>query len=156
VTKRTPLEGFHAARLDALEEAVTEAEKTLRAETDPALSPNERLAMFKRLQAWPRIVLAIYETELAIAQKDRNKRGSPGAQREEPSEVAYAMVGDALGLGPDRIRDLCREARRHQRQGLPPKHRMRAAEFIAYLRKPRKSSQSAGGTVLPRKGHPAK
>jgi hypothetical protein len=133
VTKRTPLEKFQAARLDALDEAITEAEKTDRAENDPVLSLNERLAMFKRLQAWPRIVLAIYDTELAIAQQGRHGRGPPKAGREEPSEIAYTIVGDALGLGPDRIRDLCREGRRHRAQGLPPKRRMRAAEFLAYL-----------------------
>jgi hypothetical protein len=125
VTKRTPLERFHAARLDALEETVAEAEKTCRAETDPALSWEQRLHMFKRLQAWPRIVLGLYQAELAVAQKQKH-----GAQQHgKASDMAFDIVGEALGLGPDRIRHLCREARGHLRQGLPARPKIRAAEF---------------------------
>jgi hypothetical protein len=139
VTKRTPLEKFQAARLDAWEEVVTEAERTLRAETDPALSPNERLDIFMSLQAWPRIVLGLYRAELAIAQSDPAHKG-------EPSDIAYDVVGESLGLGPDRIRDLCREGRRHEDQGMPAKPKISATEFVGKVLRGRATPRRKRGT----------
>jgi hypothetical protein len=127
VTKRTPLEQFHAATLDALEKTVDEAEKTRLAETDPALSREQRLRIFKSLQAWPRIVLGLYQAELAVAQRQKQENGAQ--QPGEPSDIAYEIVGKALGVGPDRIRHLCREGRCHLRQGMPARPEIRAAEF---------------------------
>ena len=74
---------------------------------------------FKSLQAWPRIVWGLYRAELAIAQKDRKEKGAPEDGREEPSEIAYRVVGKAIDLGADRVRVLCREGRRHLKQGMP-------------------------------------
>ena len=136
MTKRTPLERYRRAlerfdrdHLDGLEEIASDNEKMHRAETDPNLSPNERLDEFMSVQAWPRIVLGLYEAELEIAQKERREKGKPRHGREEPSEIAAITVGSALGLGPDRIHDLCREGRWHLKRGMPPKLKLRAAVF---------------------------
>ena len=79
----------------------------------------KRLELFKSLQAWPRIVLGLYRAELAIASKDRKEKGAPEYGSEKPSEIARYAVGEALGLGPDRVRDLCKEGHRHLKQGMP-------------------------------------
>jgi len=140
MTKKTPLEEFHDAKkaredagLEALNKAGDEAEKTLKAETDPSLTLDQRLEIFKGLQAWPRIVLGLYNAELALAQEKRKNHGAPKYGREEPSETAFRVVGEAVRLGPDRIRDLCREGRRHLKERMPPKPEIRAAEFIKRL-----------------------
>jgi hypothetical protein len=139
VTKRTPLEKFYDARRDALEQAIAERERARQAETDPALSPNERLDIFMGLQAWPRIVLGLYRAELAIAQSDPARKG-------EASDVAYDVVGESLGLGPDRIRDLCREGRRHEAQGMPPKPEITAAKFVDKVLRGRATPRRKRGT----------
>lgn len=136
MAKRTPLqkyisalEAFESALLDAQEESVIDMEQTHRAETDPNLSPGERLDIFRALQAWPRIVLGLYNAELAIAQSDRKENGDTD-HNDKPSDIAHDIVGEALGLGPDRIRDLCKEGRRHLNEGMPRKIEIRAAEFV--------------------------
>src|SRR5262245_44669688 len=138
MTKRTPLEkyrraqhAFESAKLDMLEAGVEEAEKTQRAENDPDYSPKERLDIFKSLQAWPRIVLGLYEAELAIAQNDRKQNGD--TKHGKPSDIAYEAVGKAVGLGPDRVRDLCREGRRHLKEGWPARLKISAAQFKEYI-----------------------
>jgi hypothetical protein len=128
VTKLTPVEEYKTLRervadqMKAAHKRVhDDAEKTARALSDPDLSFDERLEIFKSLQAWPRIVLGLYEAELAIAQKDRKEKGRPKYGGEEPSEIAPRVVGETIGLGPDRVRDLCRKGRTHLKQGMPPK-----------------------------------
>jgi hypothetical protein len=142
MTKRTPLREYRAAleklnadqekarrefearRLKAVERSKADRDKIIRAETDPSLSPEERLEIFKGLQGWPRIVLGLYEAELEnITNADR-----PG----KPSDIAYEKVGKVLGLlGPDRIKALCNEARRQLKEGMPAGFvvNMTAAEF---------------------------
>ena len=64
----------------------------------------------------------MYEAELkAVSAADRGK----------PSDVAYEKVGKVVGLGPDRIKALCNEARRHLKEGMPAGFvvNMTAAEF---------------------------
>jgi hypothetical protein len=141
MTKRTPLQERHAAleklhaawqkaleefeskRLDAIERPVNDRDKIIRAETDPKLSPKERLEIFKGLQGWPRIVLGLYEAEL------KNVTADDGDGK--PSDIAYEKVGNVVGLGPDRIKALCNEARRHLKEGMPAGFvvNMTAAEF---------------------------
>jgi hypothetical protein len=141
VKKRTPREQLRALReaqlklLQAeIEKASAEAENTVRALSDPDLSPDQRLDIFKKLQAWPRIVLGLYRAELALAQKDRKDNGTPEYGSEEPSEIALRIVGDAVGfLGPDRIHDLCREGRRHEREGMPQQGTVTVAQFEEVL-----------------------
>jgi hypothetical protein len=142
MTKRTPLREYRAAleklnaaqgkarrefearRLKAVERSKADRDKIIRAETDPSLSPEERLEIFKGLQGWPRIVLGLYEAELEnITATDR-----PG----KPLDIAYEKVGEVVGLlGPDRIKDLCKEGRRQLREGMSAKLvvKMTAAEF---------------------------
>ena len=102
-----------------MENVHADAEKTVRAQSDPDLSPDERLEIFKSLQAWPRIVLGLYRAELAIAENNRKENDVPEYGREKPSEIAQRVVGDVIDLGPDRVRDLCKEGRRHLNQGMP-------------------------------------
>ena len=78
---------------------------------------------------FPRIVLGLYRAELAIAQKDREQDGALEYGREKPSEIARRVVGEALHLGPDRVRDLCAMGRRHEKEGMPPQAEMTAANF---------------------------
>jgi hypothetical protein len=112
-----------------MEKVFAESEKRMGALLDPNLSANQRLAIFKELQAWPRIVLGMYRAELARAQTDRKDHGIPAYGSEEPSEIAYRVIGDAVGLGPDRIRDLCRQDRRHEEQGMPHEPTAAVAQF---------------------------
>jgi len=72
----------------------------------------------------------LYEAELAIAQDARKKNGDT-EHNGEPSDIACIVVGEAVGLGPDRVRDLCREARGHLKEGQPEKIKVKisAAEF---------------------------
>jgi hypothetical protein len=141
VTKRTPLEKQQKLRERAAAEVRTEmeknvyadAEKTVQALSDPDLSFDERLQIFKTLQAWPRIVLGLYRAELAIVRKERSEKGAPEYGREKPSEIARYAVGDALGLGPDRVRELCKEGLRHLNQGMPPKPEITVAQFKQIL-----------------------
>jgi hypothetical protein len=127
--KRTPLQEYRTAleevraaqekaeaefankELDAIDRTLDDRDKVIRAETDPNLSPEERLALFKSLQAWPRIVLGLYEAE----QKNVTAAERPG----KPSDIAYEKVGKVVGLGPDRIKALCNEARRQLKEGMP-------------------------------------
>ena len=140
MTKRTPLEKQQKLRERAAAEVQAEmenvwadAEKTARARSDPDLFPDQRLEIFKSLQAWPRIVLGLYCAELAIAREERIKKGAPEYGREKPSETARYAVGDAVGLGPDRVRELCKEGLRHLNQGMPPKPEITAAMFRRML-----------------------
>jgi hypothetical protein len=137
VTKRTPREQLQAFRKDQLkrlraeiDKAAAESVNTLRALSDRDLSLDQRLDIFKKLQAWPRIVLGLYCAELVIAQKDRKDNGTPEYGREEPSEIALRKVGEAVGLGPDRIRALCTEGRCHLEQGMPQMGVITAAKFM--------------------------
>lgn len=140
MTKRTPLKKFQAWSQKALAEgkAVIEAEfadseDMVRVMSDAALSYEKRLTRFKKWQSWPRVVLGLYEAELAIAQKGREEKGPPEYGRLEPSEEAADTVGDAVGLGRDRIHKLCNEGRLHEAEGLPPKPRISVAEFKRQL-----------------------
>ena len=125
-----------AARVDEIERHFSESESLVRAKSDPTLSVDQRLEIFKGLQR-PRIVLGLYRAELALAQKqrytERTEKRVPQTGREEPSEIARDSVAEALGLGPDRIRDLCREGDRHLKQGMPPQPEMTVTEFKRQL-----------------------
>jgi hypothetical protein len=131
MTKRTPLqeyramvakrdaahnaadEEFESKRLDAIERSLNERDKIIQAETDPSLSREERQKIFRSLRAWPRIALGIYETELAIAKKERREKGPPEYGRLEPSEIAADAVGNVVGLKRDRIFKLVSKGKRH-------------------------------------------
>jgi hypothetical protein len=127
VTKRkqTPLQKYYArhAAVRRKEESKLnrDVELTRKAEQDPDLSPRQRLDIFKRLQAWPRIVLGLYRAELEIAQTKKQQSGAQDFGDEKPSDAAYRVIGEALGLGPDRIHDLCAEGRQQESEGWPPK-----------------------------------
>ena len=158
MTKRTPLERHQALRQVEIERAFTEAENALRIFENPKLSPGQRLEALKKQQDWPRTVLGLYRAERDVVDKKDGR----------PSEVAHEVVGEALGLGPDRIRDLCREGRRHQRQGMPAKAKITASEFRRQLsitvteseaselrqKWAEKKTLAHGGTVLTAKRHP--
>jgi hypothetical protein len=140
MTKRTPLQEyrtalekrraaeekarreFEARRLKAVERPKADRDKIIRAETDPSLSSEERLEIFKGLQGWPRIVLGLYEAE---------RENITAADRGKPSDIAYEKVGEVVSLGPDRIKALCNQARRHLKEGMPAGFvvKMTAAEF---------------------------
>jgi hypothetical protein len=129
MTKRTPLERYEAWQQKslllgkaAIEAHYTEDEALVRVLSDASLSYKQRLARFKRFQAWPRIVLGLYEAELAVAQKNRQANG-------RPYEIARDKIEEAIDLKSDRIRDLCREGKRHLEQGMPSKPQKTAAEF---------------------------
>jgi hypothetical protein len=139
MTKRTPLqeyraalETFELAKLRAREKALSDYEKTFRVHTDPSLSPTERLQLFKSLQAWPRIVLGIYQAELTIAQKQ--KRDNPAGVHGKPSDIAYEKIAKVVCLENDRIHALCKQGRRHLREGQPQKPKISAARFREILR----------------------
>src|SRR5262252_5438356 len=141
MTKRTPLQEYRAAlaKRDAaiekarkdletttsiwVKRAEEERERIKRIESDPSLSPEQRIALLMSLRGWPRIVLGLYQAELInITAAD-----GPGT----PSDIAYENVGKVVGLGPDRIKALCSEARRQLREGMPAGFvvNMTAAEF---------------------------
>lgn len=123
---------------DALELSETEKANVNRVDNDPDLDPADRYMILETLHAWPRIVLSIYEGELAAAQRDRKSNGVADQHgREEPSEIAERKVGELLGVGADRVRQICGEARQHIRGGWPSKPKVTVAEFLAYLRAPR-------------------
>lgn len=143
MTKRTPAEKYQKLRESVLaeiqaaaENVHAEAEKTLRALSDPDLSPDDTLEIFKTLQAWPRIVLGLYRAELIIAKKDRKDKGAPEYGQEMPSEIARNVVAEAVDLGPDRVRELCKEGLRHLKQGMPSRVETTAAEFREMLSTP--------------------
>jgi hypothetical protein len=136
MTKPTLLERHQARRQTELaqkqaqiEEDFTDMENMLQAMSDPDLSLQMRIEIFKSLEAWPRIVLGLYNAELTIAQRNRREKGD-SEHNDEPSDIAYSVVAEALDLGPDRIRDLCRKGRRQINQGEPPQQEITAAEFI--------------------------
>jgi hypothetical protein len=143
MTKRTPLQeyrvalekrnmalqAFGKAKEAAIGCALSDAEKVHRIETDGSLTPPQRLETLKSLQAWPRIVLGVYEAERArVARKARKDRHS------EPSDIAYDAVGKVVGLSGERVKALCREGRQHLKEGMPPKPRVSVAAFKRYLR----------------------
>lgn len=144
--KLTPLQEYRAAveklnaaqleyenrRLDAIEGSLNEIEKIKRIETDSGLTPNERLEIFKSLRAWPRIVLGIYEFENAA---EKRKKKNPVWADGKPSYRAYEKIGKVTGLSDDRIKDLCKEGRRHIREGQPKgiKENISAAQFKRIL-----------------------
>ena len=78
-------------------------------------------------------MLGLYEAELAIAQNDRKQNGV--TRTGTPSDIAYDEVGRAVGLGLDRVRDLCREGRRHLKHGMPVKLKISAAQFKKHIHK---------------------
>lgn len=141
MTKRTPLQEYRTARerrraahekadeefeskkLDALERALNDHDKIIQIETDPSLTPEQRLVALKGLRGWPRIVLGLYEAEL--------KNATPADRPGKSSDIAYERVGEVVGLGPDRIKALCNEARRQLNEGMPKGFvvNMTAAEF---------------------------
>lgn len=145
--KRTPLEKYRDAsekyqadvkkaqdkldtvRLDQMERSLDDRDAIIRVETDPNLSPEQRLLIFKGLLGWPRIVLGLYEAEREIA--EQQKRENPVAAHGEPSDIACENVGRVVGLGADRIKALCTEGRRHLNEGMPAGFvvKMTAAEF---------------------------
>ena len=143
MTKRTPLQEYRAAlekrnaalqafgraKEAAIERVVSDAEKVLRIEKDGSLTSRKRLEILKSLQAWPRIVLGVYEAKRArVAQEARKNRHG------EPSDIAYNAVGKVIGLSGDRVKALCSEGRRHLKEGIPPKPRVSVAAFKRYLR----------------------
>src|SRR5215813_6240680 len=83
--------------------------------TSPILTAKPAGGFRRGFRRWPRIVLGLYEAELAIAQNDRKQNGV--TRTGTPSDIAYDEVGRAVGLGLDRVRDLCREGRRHLKHG---------------------------------------
>src|SRR5262249_51328801 len=145
MTKRTPLqerhialeklnaarkkaqEKFESKKLDAIERALNDYEKIKQIETDPSLTPEERLVAFRGLRGWPRIVLGLYEAEL----ENVTAADSPG----KSSDIAYEKVGKVVRLGSDRIKALCNEARRQLKEGMPAGFvvNMTAAEFEGRL-----------------------
>jgi len=128
MTKRTPLQEYRAAlekwhtarekareqfeskKLDVIERVLDDRELIKRIETDPTLSPEDRLARCKGLRGWPRMVLGLYEGE---------KKAVPAADIGKPSDIAYEKIGKVVNLGPDRIKALCNEARRQLKDGMP-------------------------------------
>jgi hypothetical protein len=128
-------EEFENKKLDAIEKYLNDTDKIKRAETDSSLSAKERLEIFKSHLAWPRIVLGIYEAELAIAQKERNEKGPPEYGRLEPSEIAADAVGRVVGLKRDRIFKIVNEGRQHIADGQPQSNKVNitAAEFEKLL-----------------------
>jgi hypothetical protein len=83
MTKRTPLEKLEAIKQQTLavgrayiESDFVETEKMIRAISDPALSPKQRIKELKKLLVWPRIILGLYKAELAIAQKNKKEKGA--------------------------------------------------------------------------------
>ena len=141
MTKRTPLQEYDASlakrdaavekaqeefdtwRLDQVEKSLDDPHSIVLIEFDPSLSPEERLARLKMHRGWPRIVLGLYQAEL----KNITAADSLG----KPSDIACENVGKVVGLGPDRIKALCNEARRQLREGMPAGFvvKMTAAEF---------------------------
>ncbi len=116
-----------------VEKAKADRDEIKRAKTDPNLSPEERLKIFKSVQAWPRIVLGLYEAEREIAEN----AGEDG----EPSDTAYQKVGEIVELGDDRVKALCNEGRQHLREGMSAnmKIKMTAAEFEERILRRKKS-----------------
>ena len=141
MTKRTPSQEYSAAlakrnaaqekaqekfdnwRLDQLEKSLDDRDSIIKIESDPSLSPEQRLELFKSLRGWPRIVLGLYKAERENISADDGDG--------KPSDIAYEKVGQVVGLGPDRIKALCNEARRHLKEGMPAGFvvNMTAAEF---------------------------
>jgi hypothetical protein len=143
MTKRTPLQEYRVAlekrnmalqtfgkaKEAQIERFLSDAEKVLQIETDGSLTPQQRLEILKSLQAWPRIVLGVYEAKRArVAQEARKNRHG------EPSDIAYNAVGKVIELSGDRVKALCREGRQHEKEGMPPKLRVSVAAFKRYLR----------------------
>jgi hypothetical protein len=130
MTKRTPLQEYRAARekrraahekadeefeskkLDALERALNDRDKIIQIETDPSLTPEQRLVAFKSLRGWPRIVLGLYKAEHENITAADRRHG-------KPSDIAYEKVARVLGLGAERIKALCNEARRQLKERMP-------------------------------------
>jgi len=73
-SKRTPLEQYWSA--EALTKLETDWHNLVRAQTDPCLPFDQRLELLKSLQAWPRIVLGLYQAEHKIA-KSKFHNDSP-------------------------------------------------------------------------------
>jgi hypothetical protein len=168
--KQTPLQRYRArqdaVRLDEEAKLVRDAELMLKAEQDPDLSSAQRLAIYKRLQAWPRIVLSLYRAELEIAKAKKQESGPQDYGDEKPSETARRVVGEALSLGPDRIHDLCAEGRQQEGEGWARRPMKSAAYFVAEKLRgpapktvtdeqaPKQTPKIRGGTVFASKRHP--
>jgi len=136
MTKRTLLERIKKRRkaqlaleLEIIEDMFKDSEDLLRVKSDATLSSNQRLQALKQLEMWPRIVGEMYGCQLPIAQNNQNENGLPEYGREEPSETAREEVAEAIGLGPDRVRDLWREGQSHFKEGQWHKPKKNVAEF---------------------------
>jgi hypothetical protein len=126
--------------------AFSDLEKTMRAhDINLNLSPEERLEILKSLDAWPRIVLGVYEAERAIAENNPDKAG-------EPSDIAYEIVGKYIGVGDDRVKALCNEGRQQIREGRSNK--FKANISVAELKKFLRDLSVAGVPVLKKSGTP--
>jgi hypothetical protein len=120
----------------ALTEIFGDLEKLLQAhEAKPRLSREQWLEVYKSLKALPTIVLGIYETERAIAEKQK-KENPDQESSDEPSDIAYEEVGKVIGVGEDRVKALCHEAREQIKKGWPTNMKLgiTAAEFDRMLR----------------------
>jgi hypothetical protein len=106
VTKRTPFQKLQQLRKDGsaaieaeYEKTFADAEHTLTAASDPNLSFNQRLKIYSKLQAFPRIVLGLYRAELAVAQKDGGLGGPTLCRARSmplPSRLAHRSARLAL------------------------------------------------------------
>ena len=158
--RRTPEQRLAAARAkweaalivaDKAEDALvdmtfSDLEKTIDAhDTGLDLSPEERLEKLKSSYAWPRIVLGLYEAERANAEADPKKEG-------EPSDIAYEIVGNYIGVREDRVKALCNEGRQQIRDGYSKKSK--ATISVATLKKLLSDLSAAGVPILKKSGTP--
>src|SRR5262245_44936881 len=120
-SKLTPLEQYWNAAAEALTKFEPDWHNLIRAQTDPCLPCDQRLELLKSLQAWPRIVLGLYQAEHEIAlSKPHN---------DYPSRIAAERVGKVIGLGEERVLQLRKQGRRHIAQGMKPYPKLTAKDF---------------------------
>lgn len=118
-SKRTPLEQYWSA--EALTKLETDWHNLVRAQTDPCLPFDQRVELLKSLQAWPRIVLCLFQAEHEIAlSKPHN---------DYPSRIAAERVGKVIALGEERVLKLRKQGRRHIAQGMKPYPKITAKHF---------------------------
>src|SRR5262245_31068994 len=119
--KLTPLEEYWNACAEALTKHEAEWNNLVRAQTDPSLTFDQRVELLKSLQAWPRIVLGLYQAEHKIAKSK--------SHNDYPSRIAAERVGNVIGLGEDRVLQLRKQGRRHIAQGMKPYPKLTAKDF---------------------------